>query len=143
MKISKVRTGKAPTVSRGKKAERGRGTEFADQLRKTADVEESAAVTGPGAANPVDGVLAVQETSGTGDEQSRRRARNYADDILDRLEQIRQNLLLGAIPKDDLADLARRMRAQRRRSDDPNLNEILDEIELRAEVEIAKFTRSV
>ena len=35
------------------------------------------------------------------------------------------------------------MRAKRRTSADPRLNEIIDEIELRAEVEIAKFTRDV
>ncbi|MBT4220432.1 MAG: hypothetical protein HOL37_09535 [Rhodospirillaceae bacterium] len=33
------------------------------------------------------------------------------------------------------------MRAQRRQTEDSKLNEIIDEIELRAEVEIAKLTR--
>jgi hypothetical protein len=35
------------------------------------------------------------------------------------------------------------MRAHRRETEDPNLNEIIDEIELRAEVEIAKLTRDM
>ena len=35
------------------------------------------------------------------------------------------------------------IRQRRQRSDDPQLNEIMDEIELRAEVEIAKLTRPV
>jgi len=39
--------------------------------------------------------------------------------------------------------LAQSMRQQRRQSDDPQLNQIIDEIELRAEVEIAKLTRVV
>ncbi|MAF94951.1 MAG: hypothetical protein CMM60_04265 [Rhodospirillaceae bacterium] len=37
--------------------------------------------------------------------------------------------------------LARKLRQKRQDSDDPRLNEIIDEIELRAEVEVAKPTR--
>jgi hypothetical protein len=37
--------------------------------------------------------------------------------------------------------LAQRLRQKRQQSDDPKLNAIIDEIELRAEVEIAKLTR--
>ncbi len=40
-----------------------------------------------------------------------------------------------------LVDIAQMMRTQRQTTDDPRLNEIIDEIELRAEVEIAKLTR--
>jgi hypothetical protein len=35
------------------------------------------------------------------------------------------------------------VRAGKKKSDDPKLNEIVDEIELRAEVEIAKLTRDI
>jgi hypothetical protein len=68
-------------------------------------------------------------------------ARAHAEDVLDRLEALRAWILVGAMPKDKLVELAQRLRAQRQRSDDPRLNEIIDEIELRAEVEIAKLTR--
>ena len=61
--------------------------------------------------------------------------------MLDQLEDLRRDLLLGAIEKEKLSSLAQRMRAHRRQTDDPRLNEIIDEIELRAEVEIAKLTR--
>jgi len=64
-------------------------------------------------------------------------------ELLDKLEDIRLGLLLGAIPKDNLSDLAHRMREKKQQVDDPGLLEIIDEIELRAEVEIAKLTRGV
>ncbi len=52
-------------------------------------------------------------------------------------------MLVGAVPKDKLVELAHRVRAGKKKSDDPKLNEIVDEIELRAEVEIAKLTRDI
>jgi hypothetical protein len=63
--------------------------------------------------------------------------------MLDRLEDIRHGLLMGAIPRDRLQELAAAVRRQREAIDDPRLVEILDEIELRARVELAKLERSV
>ena len=61
--------------------------------------------------------------------------------ILDRLEELRLGILIGRFSKDKLADLAQRLRQKRQQSTDPKLNEIIHEIELRAEVEIAKYSR--
>lgn len=98
-----------------------------------------------GAAEPskvtaVDTVIAVQETNDATEERSRGLDRMYGEGVLDRLDDIRHGLLAGGVPKDKLAGLAQSMRAKRRQSEDPRLNQILDEIELRAEVEIAKLT---
>ena len=48
---------------------------------------------------------------------------------------------MGRFSKEKLADLAQRLRQKRQQSTDPKLNEIIHEIELRAEVEIAKYSR--
>ena len=63
------------------------------------------------------------------------------EDILDPLKGLRLSLLAGSVPKNKVVGIARLMRAQRQAPDDPRLNKIIDEIELRAEVEIAKLTR--
>jgi hypothetical protein len=142
MKISNIRSGKTVSSSRRKTTDSVGGTAFASELRKTAEadtgnVTESSAVSG------IDAILATQEVGDeAGDQQGRRLARQYADNILDRLEDLRRDVLLGAVAKDKLAGLAQTMRAQRKQTDDPRLNEIIDEIELRAEVEIAKLTRT-
>ena len=65
----------------------------------------------------------------------------YGDDLLERLDDLRIGILLGRFSKEKLAELAQRLRQKREQSDDPNLNDLLSEIELRAEVEIAKYTR--
>ncbi len=59
--------------------------------------------------------------------------------MLDRLEEIRVGLLTGSIPRDQLEALDRLVREQRGQVADPRLGEILDEIELRARVELAKL----
>ncbi len=140
MKVSDIGPGKATTPTRRKKATTGKGAEFADQLREAAAVEAGGTVD-PSAATAVDSVLAVQEVPHATDERSRGLFRHYGETLLDRLDQIRHDLLIGAVPKERLADLAHTMRQQKSRSDDPHLNEIIDEIELRASVEIAKLTR--
>jgi len=62
-------------------------------------------------------------------------------DINTSFEEIRRGLLVGSIPKERLGELARMMREKRERGADPVISRLLDEIELRAEVELAKLSR--
>jgi len=50
-------------------------------------------------------------------------------------------LLDGSISEESLGNLSKLVRAKRENVDDPQLMEVLDEIELRAEVELAKLER--
>ncbi len=60
-------------------------------------------------------------------------------DLLDRLDEIRHALLCGAMARESLADLRRHVQARRPLVDDARLGAILDEIDLRASVELAKL----
>jgi N-acetylglucosamine kinase-like BadF-type ATPase len=104
-------------------------------------VGETGGAVGPAGPGAVEAVFALQEAPDATDEHQRKQAKAHGDDLLDQLEAVRRWILAGAVPKDKLAELARQLRAQRRRTDDPRLEAIIDEIELRAEVEIAKLTR--
>lgn len=119
--------------SRGKSGTASAGR-FADEL----GAGEAAGSPTPAApqVEAVPGLLALQEVGTAADGRSRGLRRGH--DILDRLEEIRMGLLAGEIPKENLRALSAAVRAQRSAVDDPRLNEILDEIELRAEVELAK-----
>ncbi|MEX0815276.1 MAG: flagellar assembly protein FliX [Dongiaceae bacterium] len=55
---------------------------------------------------------------------------------------MRHGLLAGAIPLAGLEDLARVLRAHRGDVDDPRLADLLDHIDLRAAVELAKLSWS-
>jgi hypothetical protein len=118
------------------------GKEFASELEKVTDADETAApaVEGAGGVVGLGGILAAQNVSERdGGPQERRRRAQRASDLLDRLEEVRRGLLLGAVPKDRLADLAKLVRDRRERGADPAVARLLDEIELRASVELAKL----
>jgi hypothetical protein len=86
-------------------------------------------------------VLAVQESPDAAKGKAKQRARDRGIKILDFLEEVRIGLLMGAIPKERLEQLGQMVRAKREQIDDPQLTAILDEIELRAAVELAKLSR--
>ena len=86
----------------------------------------------------VDALLAAQSVE-TATEEERRQARARGDDILDRLDELRHGLLAGTLTRGQVVALANLVRSRRGSIVDPKLRELLDEIELRAEVEIAKL----
>jgi len=85
----------------------------------------------------VDAVVALQEI--TGDNTDGRGAKNRANLILDKLEDIRMGLLMGQIPKSNLEELSKILILARENSIDANLLEIIEDIELRAKIELAKL----
>ena len=70
---------------------------------------------------------------------AKKRAIKRASDMLDTLDGIRLDLLGGEVPAGRLGALLRLVRLQRDQIDDPRLAHVLDEIELRARVELAKL----
>lgn len=148
MKIGGVDQGKGVDRAKRKKGvSGGSGSSFADQLRgasgnTSASVSETGMVD-HGALEGVDALLAMQEVGDATEEKARGQASRYGEDLLNRLNVIQDALLVGAIPKDKLMDMAHKLRSGRVKIQDPRLNDILDEIELRVEVEIAKYTRSL
>lgn len=138
MKVESTKGTGIGGVRRGGKAGKSGASDFSKLLDETA---ETAQTPGSSGVQPVDSALSVQEVGDR--EGGRRRARERAELMLDRLEDIRHGLLMGAIPRDRLQELAATVHRQREAVDDPRLVEILDEIELRARVELAKLERSV
>jgi hypothetical protein len=116
------------------------GGDFAAALH-----EESAATNGKSAVGGTVGlsgvstILALQGAPDSTERRARQRAIQRGDAMLDDLEEIRLGLLLGAIPRSRLEQLAQLVRTRREQVDDPKLMAILDEIELRAAVELAKL----
>jgi len=145
MKISKTGSAKQ-TASAKKKKSTAKAGEFADQVRGTAAAGGTESVHGveaPSAVGAVDSIIAVQEVPTSTDGRSKGLMLQYGEDILGRLDELRLAILGGVLSKDKLTELAQTLRQKRQLSDDAKLNEIIDEIELRAEVEVAKLTRDL
>lgn|SRR6185436_113113 len=107
---------------------------FAAELNQSARPQGAA---GPGPVETLEALLAVQEVPDA--TQSGRRAQRHAEDLLDGLEDVRNALLVGALPRQKLDELARLVRLRRDQVLDPRLADVLDEIELRCRVELAKL----
>jgi len=101
----------------------------------------AAATAGIAPLTSLAGVLAAQEV----DEPltGRRRARQRGDQLLDALDELKVALLDGKLPPSKLRALQSLAAAQRGRADDPELQVVLDEIELRTAVELAKLDREL
>jgi hypothetical protein len=141
MKISGIGTGSS--VTGGKRTEKSeKKGEFKRALIDAMDTMEDAhAVETPAAVGSVDALLVVQSVGDSLEHEARQRLIQRGEDILDKLEEVRHGLLMGEIPKEKLVSLAQMVRSRREACADPRLAAILDEIELRAEVELAKLTR--
>jgi len=127
------RTGKSGGTSR---------SDFAKQV--SAGDEDEASTRGVGATaglSGVMGVLAIQEVDEVDDAAKRAsRGKKRAQEMLDKLDEIRLGLLSGELTADRVVELARTVQSRRVEVDDPKLAEILDAIDLRAQVELAKLT---
>ena len=137
-----------PMIDRARHTEAGRrkpaarssnAAEFSDHLRTEfpAPAEQPPELA-PAASLSM--ILGAQEVEA--DENERRTAARYGADLLDRLAELRLNLLNGTLPTARLHALARALRADRRPSGDRHMEVILQEVELRVEVEIAKLATS-
>ncbi len=88
----------------------------------------------------VDTLLALQEVD---DPLARRQqAVKRAYDIVDLLDSIRLGLIAGGIPQRQLGALVNLVENRRDTFVDPRLSGLVDEIELRARVEIAKLEQA-
>lgn len=124
----------AQPVKRTAKSSGTSGTSFAKHLDET---DEAGSVLEVGGTGSVSGILGLQEVDDALAHASKGKMR--AQDILDRLDDLRVELLTGAISKEKLLQLSRLVSNHRGQITDPRLSGILDEIDLRAQVELAKY----
>lgn len=137
MKIEGPNRTNAPAkTDKAKKTGSSRGVAFSEYL--SASDEAEAAVAPTSVAN-VGLFLTLQVAEQATEQEQRRRAINHADDLLNELEDLRIGLLLGSYTKNQLHNLAARVRQQRLVIQDTKLMALLDDIELRAAVELAKY----
>lgn len=129
----------AAPVKRGEKAGKNQSSKFSQHLKS--GTEAVAGATSAAPVSSVDALLTIQEVEDSTTGKSRSRARKWGHDVLDELERLRLGIIDGAVPRGDLERIAASIERHRARTDDPLLEQILDEIELRAKVELAKLDR--
>ncbi len=84
-------------------------------------------------------LLAIQEAPDP--TTGKKRAVLHGATLLDELKELQVGLVQGWVSEDKLRSLAHMLDQPRPAIDDPGLNQVLDDIELRAAVELAKIER--
>ena len=137
MDISRIsRTSATTAAGKSGGAKRSGGTDFKSLL----DVEEADEAAPAGALGGVRGLGALLLAQESGDAmEGRQKNRKRARELLDKLEELRMGILAGKISPAQLRALAQTVAAERAQMEDPELAALLDDIELRAAVELAKL----
>lgn len=125
----------SPASRRAAKA--GGETEESFASRLGPGAEPPAALAGAQPLANVQALLALQEVPDA--LQARKRALKRSHDLLDRLDEIRHALLEGTLSVETLHHLALQLRERRPAGIEPGVAAVLDEIELRVAVELAKL----
>lgn len=142
MKIDKTSgTGKADKASDKKKATSTGDQTFSNMVSSGAEGAQS--TSSMQTINNLDALLAVQAAEDPTQKALCKRMQQRADGILDELEKIRLGLLTGTLTVGDIINVADVVASHREKIDNPELSAVLDEIDLRAQVEIAKVRFSM
>jgi hypothetical protein len=137
MKITGPGQIQSKTIKKTSRKSSADSSAFSGALDETAPTHSAARTAATSPLAPVNALLSLQEVPDS--TQSRSKGLKRAEEMLDVLEEVRKGLLLGSIPISKLRGLADLARNQRGKTEDPKLNAVLADIELRAEVELAKL----
>lgn len=131
-------TSKTGSTKKTDKA-RSSGSSGFSSLLGADEASETAHSVAAGTIARVDVLLAAQSVEDPQERAARQRMRKRADGILHELDKIRLGILTGHMTVGNMMDIADVVASHRERLNDPQLVAILDEIDLRAQIEIAKM----
>ncbi len=141
MKIVPPGVGGAAAVRPARETRRSGSASFAREIATAHDGAAAPRPVGGSALVPaVDLILALHDEDDAARE--RRHVVNRGEALLDRLDGLRIAMLAGRLSRAEIEALARAVSSRRLTCTDPGLAAILGDIELRAEVEIAKLEQA-
>jgi hypothetical protein len=91
----------------------------------------------------VDSLLALQGADDPTARAARRRMRERSENIVNELEKIRTGMLTGQLTVGHMIDVADVVASHRENIMDPHLTALMDEVDLRAQVELAKMRKAL
>ena len=109
----------------------------------TGAAQETSAAAATQSIAKVDALLAVQGAESATERSAKRRMRERGDQILRKLDNLRLGILTGNLTIGQVVDIADVVASHREKINDPKLTALLDEIDLRAQIEIAKMRKAM
>ncbi|MCB9979373.1 MAG: flagellar assembly protein FliX [Rhodospirillales bacterium] len=143
MKIEGPSGPKSSTPTRRTGKASGSGGSFdaliggADEASGAAPAQSSSAIA------RVDALLTIQAAEDPAQGAARKRMRKRSESVLKALDSIRLSMLGGNLTVGHMIDVADLVAAHREKIGDPQLAAIMDEIDLRAQVELAKMRKAL
>lgn len=138
MKVEGPGKAQGPSKTQKKSGVSGSDSSFGD-LMGAGDAPQAAATQATTTIAALDTLLAVQGAEDPAARAAKKRMRERSDTILKGLDKIRMAMLSGALTVGDMIDMADVVASHREKIADPALTSIMDEIDLRAQVELAKM----
>ncbi|MGV9009747.1 flagellar assembly protein FliX [Brevundimonas sp.] len=132
----KVTGPSGPSTPQASRPARASGGFSLPQAGAAGSTNAAVATAAPSGVGDVSALMALQGVEDV--MERRRRAVRRGSGILDRLEELKLALLSGEPGEGTLEKLARTMREERPNDADATLSGLLDQIDLRAAVELAK-----
>ena len=138
-KIEDVR--KSSELNRSKNVRRtGDGDNFASYLN-SGSISDNKNIPATSSITSADAIFAAQMVNDEEEREIRKKLIKKGKNLIEMLEEIRDSLLFGEISKDRLIEISRMVKKKDFSSTDDVLNNIIEEIELRVEVELAKIMK--
>ncbi|MEM6812215.1 MAG: flagellar assembly protein FliX [Pseudomonadota bacterium] len=128
------KSGKAQNVSKG-------DSTFGDMVANATSKSSSTSATQSIAR--VDALLSVQAADSATERGTRQRMRDRGERMLNHLDTIKVGILSGNLTIGQVIDVADVVASHRETVSDPRLTAILDEIDLRAQIELAKLKKAL
>ncbi|CAN5275697.1 flagellar assembly regulator FliX [soil metagenome] len=133
----KVTGPSAPTTAAASRPTRAAGGGFSlSSAGGAAPASATTASAGPAGVAGLSALMALQGVESA--TERRRRAIRRGGGLLDRLDELKLALLSGEAGEGALERLGQGLREERTEDDDPGLTDLLNQIDLRAAVELAK-----
>lgn len=131
------KTGKTDKTKKTGKADGTFGAMVTGAAKETAGTAATQSIA------KVDSLLAVQGAESATERATKRRMRERGANVLRQLDHLRLAILTGNMSIGQVIDIADVVASHREKITDPNLTAVLDEIDLRAQIEIAKLRKAI
>lgn len=137
-------TGSTSKTDKSKKSSKSSsGSGVFGTMLTASDIPETSSMAQSQAVTNVEALLAAQAVEDPTERKARKRMRERGEQLLNEMEKIRLTLMSGQLTVGHLLNLADIASTHKENISDPLLTEILAEIDLRAQVEIAKMRISM
>ena len=117
------------------------GGNFSAYLKDVMAINSEDSISGASPVTVADAIFAAQMVGEEEEKELRKKQIKRGQTLLEKLEDIRNGLLRGYVAKEKLIEIARFVNERKLAAQDERLNEIIEEIELRVQVELAKLMK--